>query len=433
MIRDRLNAADRQMRRNTRRLKRILRYVPQHKRLVAEQLVNIATDDNDSSSLGALETLLKLMEGRELEQETHRDTALTEAIRELGGNNLTSQHLDTTNRVHTSERVGSARKTGCTPGGRASNLQNTKHIYIDSTQHQYPITERLLSKPKVIASKDSFVENVYIHFFRNRSFSLPFDFEWTTLSSSEKRKYTTALKPLYKEISDAWPKSLPEREPELEPGDVVCPACNGSRGVPRALRVALEWFLARRAKKAKLDGRERIDPGDWGYEEISAVELCDYYRNKEAPLLCMELKVGVPNLFQDQKPTRLHPTSIEVQRYPTETQLDRGNLELKEKYKKQSAVDRSRLRKMQKEKLIRGPILIENSKGLWSCDWKSRGVGCRVIHIKSGLSVSSESFNNFSQNLSSAELELESLVASWLESQKDVPRETGTQKDDLRK
>ncbi len=115
---------------------------------------------------------------------------------------------------------------------------------------------------------------------------------------------------------------------------MVCPACEGKRSVPRSLRVALEWFLARRAKKAKLDGRERIDHGDWGYEEIAQVELCDYYRDKKEPLLAMELKVGVPNLFQNQKPTRLHPISIEIQRYPTDAQLQRGNLELKAKYKK---------------------------------------------------------------------------------------------------
>ncbi len=91
------------------------------------------------------------------------------------------------------------------------------------------------------------------------------------------------------------------------------------------------------------------------------------------------------------------------------------------------------LRKMQKEQLIRGPNLINNGKDVWVCDWEKRGVGCRVIHKSSGLSVSCESFNSFSQNLSSAELDLEAEVASWLESQQDVSRETGTQKDDLRK
>ena len=410
MNRDRLKATDRQVRRNTRRLKRVLRHVPEHKQLIAEQLIGIAMHDDDTSSLGALETLLKLVESKEVSEELDRTPGLTQAIRDLG---------DT---------------PPSTPMGHPVGTKKPNHIYIDSPQPQYAINERLLSKPSVIASRSAFVESVYIHFFRHRSFSLPFEFPWKSLSSSDKRKYSTALTDLYKEITGAWPTSLPVREPELGVGDVVCPACNGTRSVPRSLRVALEWFLARRAKKAKLDGRDRIDPGDWGYEEIAAVELCDYYRNMQTPLVALDLEVGVPNLFQDQKPTRLHPTSIEIHRYPTAAQLKRGSLELKEKYKKMTATDRTTLRKVRKEGRVRGPTLIDNKKGVWVCDWKQRGVGCRVTHISSSITVSSESYSNFGQNLSLAELELESKVASWFEEQKNVPCETitGTQKDDLR-
>ena len=86
-----------------------------------------------------------------------------------------------------------------------------------------------------------------------------------------------------------------------------------------------------------------------------------------------------------------------------------------EKHKVLSGVQRNQLKKMRRTK-VRGPTLIEGKEG-WDAEWVGRGVACEVLHLKSGLKSGSESFSNFKQNLSSAEIKLEKLVAEWFEEQ----------------
>lgn len=425
MHRIRMSAEQRETRRKSRKLSKMLSSIPPHKHPLASALIEIAVGNDVSESRRALDRLHGLLvDMHDDSTPSVRSDGISAAIRSIDHDQNSSSEVDGSPTpphgqellVGQSYRTHSKKgddSTPSTPTGRSSfhTKQDLKYIY--SNLHDPVINERLPCKPIPWTSKESLSENIYNAYNKYKPSGLVDKFSWNKLSKKEKKNWILLAEELWSGLEKVWPKTLPTRPPIVPTGFTHCPACDGRGSVPRVLKIALEWFLARRAKKAKLDGRERIDHTDWGYEEIAAVELCSYYRDKGEPMLAITLEEGVPGLYQDQKPTRLHPNSILISRFPTEIQIQKGQLEVREKHKALSAVQASQLKKMKRTK-IRGPILNKKKDG-WTAEWGGRGVGCTILHKNSGLKASSESFSNFKQNLCGAEIALEKKVEKWLQ------------------
>lgn len=399
----RMSENERQVRRKYRRLIKLVASVEEHKKPLARAFVELASKAEGSEERLALNNLVNLVCKDADSAKTQEETNLLGVLRsiESGDSGVLGFQPSTPN-------------TPSTPTGHRNHTGKATHINIYTPTHHTGKTERL-SKPKDLWSNvRDFAADTYSAIREYRDASIDFRFPWSDLSAKEKRVFVKALKDVYGKVDAIeWP--VEEIHPPVPAGHVDCPACGGSGHVLRSLKIALEWFLARRAKVQKGGKRYKIEPGDWGYEEIAAVELCDHYRNSNQPMVEMVLETQMRAL-QDSQPTQLDPHSLQVNRYPTEKQIQRGMLEIRAAQKKLSGMHSQQLKGLKKQ-MVPGPTVIKHKDKTPTLDWTGKGIGCRVIHTKSGLEYSCESFSNFRQNFAKAEKELEKQVAKWFAAQ----------------
>lgn len=402
-----MTVSEREQRRKLRRLMKSVAFVPAHKRDLAIALADLASRSSGVEERRALERIERLV----VEAPTQSSTANTQiasVLRDIEGGQCGSN-------AGKDHRPVSSYHDPSTPPGHTDTEQKPPRNIIYSPPHEQVSNERLPCKPLPWTTSEQLAESLAEYMRKYKDVMTMLTHPWENLSSKERKPWKLVAGELWKELDDVWPKELPTRRPLVPPGNVVCAGCDGTGTIPRSLKIALEWFLARRAKKTKLNGRYRIEAHDWGYDEIAAVELCSHYRENRSALIEVVLEHGGPQLFQDQKPTKLHPCSIRIDRYPTSKQMERGALEIREKHKKMSGMHRMQLKKIKKERMIRGPELKKNKRGEWECDWAGKGVGCSITHLSSGLTERCDRFTNFKQNMHKAEIELEKSVAAWFE------------------
>ena len=392
---------ERQVRRKYRRLAKVAAHVPPHKKPLALAYAELASQSAGADERLALQRLHDLLPNT---QDIHDspESEIVTVLRSLDASGENESNYPST------------------PGGHPNIKQNPPSHNIYTPKHHTVRAERLVKPDTLWDNIQGFAQETYTAIREYRDASIDFAFHWTDLSPKERRIFSKALKSVYSKIdSIEWPEE--EEAPPVPPGHVVCPGCKGSGHVLKSLKVALEWFLTRRAKVSRGTKRYKINPGDWGYEEIAAVELCDHYREKQQPLVEMIFETGTTAL-QSSKPTRLDPNAILVQRYPTAKQIQRGMLEIRAAQKKLSGVQAQQLKKLKRE-MVPGPKVLKNEKGLPKLDWSKKGVGCRVTHKPSQMQHNCEAFSNFKQNFAKAETELEKKVAKWIEEQESMEKQ----------
>ena len=419
---------DRERRTKARRLRKSLAFIPEHKRPLAESLIDIALDGSITEARRAIDRLLSLVSDP-TGSSSNQGPDILSNIRSLEhpSNYTTSSDLGQT---------PTPKGNPGTLGGRLKGMAVPRTSFKGSLPQQQVIDGRsstltLPTKPLPWRGAKGLAEHLHekVREYGIVNNSPQSRFTWNTLGKSDRQFYDLIATDLYRELDNIWPKEIPAISHPQSPGTVRCEACDGTGWVPRALRVALNWFLAARAKKARKEGKYYIRKGDWGYEEIAAVELCDYYRNKEDTMVLVEFWEAGGSHLELDRTSKFHPDSIVIERYPTEAQLKRGMLELKEKQKRLSGADKAVLTKIRKHSKLRGPTMSERD-GVWHTEWGGRGVASRIVHKSSGLATFCESFSNFKQNRAAAESELEKMVQSWFESstQNDVEMRATTEK-----
>jgi len=413
----RMTVSEREQRRKLRKLMKMVDFVPAHKKALATALVQLASRSEGAEERKTLERLDRLTDAANEGRQVAARPDLEQHLRDIDSGAVVDSGVGEalSDKSNSQRRTRGDSKYPSTPGGHPADIGMPHSKYIYTPTHQQFSDGRLPCKPNIWRTATKLAEQIFAQYREYKPAGLADRFEWDSLSGSERKTWIKAMKGIWQSLDDVWPKELPVRPPVVPPGYLVCPACDGTTSVPRSLKVALEWFLARRAKKTKLDGRYRIEPHDWGYDEISAVELCSHYKEKRGALVEVILESGGPQLYQNQAPTRLHPMSVDIRRFPSALQMHRGALEVREKEKNLSASHRTELRRLKRERMIKGPLLVRGEDGRWSCDWRGLGVGCRVVHNSSGLSSECDRFSNFKQNMSKAELDLEKEVEKWFE------------------
>ena len=409
--RRRMTLEDRQVRRKFRRLQKMVSKAPAHVQPLASAYAELASQSTGIEERLALQNIQSLLVAN---PDSAAEPGATGSNKASGSTRVTRDNIVTVlNEIDNPETLEKL-DTPSTPGGHPDYKTNPLHINIYSPKRD-KFSNARFGKPDFLwHDLDDFAQDVYASVRENRTAAIDFRFPYKDLDKKERRVFSNALKFVYGKLDSVeWPSGKGET-PQCPPGHVDCPACRGSGTVIRTLKIALEWFLTRRAKVSRGTRRYRIDPGDWGYEEIAAVELCDYYRNKKSPLVELIFETGSGALSQNSKPTRLEPNAIQVNRYPTEKQINRGMLEIRAAQKKLSGMHAQQLKKLKKE-MVPGPKVNKDKENLYSLDWARKGVGCHIVHKHSGKEVVCESFTNFKQNFLKAEKELEKKVAKWVD------------------
>lgn len=408
-------------RRERRQLLKLLQHVTEHKKPLALVYVELVVKSQGIDKRRSLLKLESLMSECKPSSSAPQSSGLLDALRSLDD---PKSNLDSNSRVvrqsrpkrsrHTRDDggLGELVDTPSTPGGPRSggSKSNTNIIY--TPIHHTVSIESYCPNPYIEVSE--LASDVHLSLREHESVSQNLLAPYEELGVSEQAVFMSIVKRAHARLVGGWPKSLPLLQPVIGDLDVNCPACEGQGFVPRGMRVALEWFLKKRAirYRSKFLHVHQIRPQDWGYEEISQIEMHPAYRGGNMTDVLVESSNA--QWCRMMSPTKLHPFDVVINRWPTDTQIRRGVLEMFVKMKSARPEHRKELKGMALDDKVRGPLIVDDESGGWKCDWEGRGIGCTIVHKSSGLSSSYSGYKSFVQNRDVAERHLEPQVGAYL-------------------